>query len=632
MFRLIGLCCLSVCMLSGQPIAAADNAPVTLIGGIFSKPKVEVGDNVVVVATDGRVTTGLLVKDGKESITLKLKDGGTKEIPRKKIEEISKAKTSFVRKDDDPNDPRERFLVLTPGGPVVVEARIMLDGKPFRLEREKLVAELLRSADTDGDGKPTWQEGVANPRFGSGRFSYHVGDKKQLAAIIKRHDLNRNGTMEVDEARHLLVGFGGGIDFNVSYERTTFPLPNVQEILDGDGDDVISQDELSSAAEKLKSRDANDNDLIELTEVDGGRDQFRTPNVQPNLRRAARGIAAGLLGPTTNLVRIHWILQLRYGGDDKLIQPEDFRWLPKLVTQLDLDGSGTLDAGELIGLHLVKPHLIVEVNLGDDKKRPNGIRLVSISDSLINQDRVSDEFNERVIIERPGMNLNLTLAAPKPAARRTANDIRYAQEMLTRCDTNKNGSIEEEEIKKAAGQNEQHLVGWFYLWDANEDGRVYPKEIVAFFVRGRALPLSGVVAHSSIRGPSFFKALDETGDNRISLREMKLAAKRLAAFDKNGDGKLDTNEMPVEIAVTFGRGSQFYKRGQQKGRGIRRLGTATAAPKGPDWFVRMDKNGDGDLTLREFLGGKEKFKQLDANSDGFIERKEAEAVESKSRR
>ena len=38
----------------------------------------------------------------------------------------------------------------------------------------------------------------------------------------------------------------------------------------------------------------------------------------------------------------------------------------------------------------------------------------------------------------------------------------------------------------------------------------------------------------------------------------------------------------------------------------------------------MDKNGDGDITLREFLGTKKQFEELDRNGDGFLERKEAE--------
>jgi hypothetical protein len=37
----------------------------------------------------------------------------------------------------------------------------------------------------------------------------------------------------------------------------------------------------------------------------------------------------------------------------------------------------------------------------------------------------------------------------------------------------------------------------------------------------------------------------------------------------------------------------------------------------------MDRNGDGDLTLKEFLGRQSDFRKLDSNADGFIEPEEA---------
>jgi Ca2+-binding EF-hand superfamily protein len=123
--------------------------------------------------------------------------------------------------------------------------------------------------------------------------------------------------------------------------------------------------------------------------------------------------------------------------------------------------------------------------------------------------------------------------------------------------------------------------------------------------------------------------LDETGDGRLSLREMKNAAGRLAAFDKNNDGKIASGEMPVELTVAFSRGGYYGYRGRAVFAGGRRIPARNATPskkQGPEWFVRMDKNGDGDLTPREFLGDADKFKQLDTNGDGFIERKEAEAA------
>jgi hypothetical protein len=40
--------------------------------------------------------------------------------------------------------------------------------------------------------------------------------------------------------------------------------------------------------------------------------------------------------------------------------------------------------------------------------------------------------------------------------------------------------------------------------------------------------------------------------------------------------------------------------------------------KPPEWFVRADLNGDGDVSRREFLGDRDQFSRLDANGDGYL--------------
>jgi Ca2+-binding EF-hand superfamily protein len=44
---------------------------------------------------------------------------------------------------------------------------------------------------------------------------------------------------------------------------------------------------------------------------------------------------------------------------------------------------------------------------------------------------------------------------------------------------------------------------------------------------------------------------------------------------------------------------------------------------GPLWFQKMDRNGDGDISPREFLGTDEDFRKIDADGDGLISSAEA---------
>jgi hypothetical protein len=47
---------------------------------------------------------------------------------------------------------------------------------------------------------------------------------------------------------------------------------------------------------------------------------------------------------------------------------------------------------------------------------------------------------------------------------------------------------------------------------------------------------------------------------------------------------------------------------------------------GPEWFRRMDRNQDGDVSAREFPGTSTQFKTLDTDQDGLMSASEAEAL------
>ena len=52
-----------------------------------------------------------------------------------------------------------------------------------------------------------------------------------------------------------------------------------------------------------------------------------------------------------------------------------------------------------------------------------------------------------------------------------------------------------------------------------------------------------------------------------------------------------------------------------------------AAADTPEWFRGMDRNGDGDVSAREFTGPPALFKKIDTDGDGLISPEEAWAFE-----
>lgn len=97
--------------------------------------------------------------------------------------------------------------------------------------------------------------------------------------------------------------------------------------------------------------------------------------------------------------------------------------------------------------------------------------------------------------------------------------------------------------------------------------------------------------------------------------------------DKNGDGKIDKNELPDEEAFDildhnkdgFISKSELTHKAQtsmNKGQPNKRQNKLQM------FFQRKDKNGDGKISKDEWDGPSQIFEKLDKNGDGYIERNE----------
>ena len=521
------------------------------------------------------------------------------------------------RDNADPQDPYERFALLTPGGPLVVEASLTIDGQPFRTAREKLIDAMVAVADKDKDGQATWDEALTSSRFTLGRV--RLADDTQRQAYAQSFDHNKDGLVDRNEVRQFFaqmfqgpafvvggpMGFGGGIV--VANGRVISPGGNqadLRTLLDTDADGTLSEPEIAAASERLKSRDADDNDLLESEEISGGGVAYSRPAqfaTQPNY-------AAVLLGPTARAQPLMAALTQRYNSGQEQIA--GFTAMPELFMALDKNSSGRLEQDEVLGLNDVTPHVALAVDLSPSGNS-QGVKLKSLAEKIGSpREESADEF----VLALAGAKVSL---AANRSAQSTPDHVRSATAMLARFDLDKNGYLEKKELPG-------NLAEQLELWDADEDGKAFAAEIAAGYARMLAPQSSQIVVSIAREENSLFSDLDANRDSRLSLREMRAAPVRMKQLDKDQDGRLTATETPATIVATFGLGSAGY--GGYSAPPLTSRTSPAAASVPPEWFTRMDRNGDGDLTLKEFLGREAEFRKLDGNGDGFIEPEEARSA------
>jgi Ca2+-binding EF-hand superfamily protein len=226
---------------------------------------------------------------------------------------------------------------------------------------------------------------------------------------------------------------------------------------------------------------------------------------------------------------------------------------------------------------------------------------------------------------------------------------------VPRFDANGNGQFEADEVQ--AMRQARVDLGLSISFDvANpENSRIAVTEVAAEFQQslnhatidstGITLTLRGTpVIFSAVQGPAgdqisigavddgypLLPSLDPNDDGRLTVRELRGLISALTKFDTNHDGALTIDEARSPIRVCFGLGPIAHR--ELAGiRSIHRKAT-TGPTVGPEWFVRMDRNKDNDLTRGEFPGTDEQFRDLDTDADDLVSSEEAVEFDKKAER
>lgn len=508
------------------------------------------------------------------------------------------------------NNPTLRLILALPAQPILIDATITIDGLPYLMVRERRIQQVLEDA-----AKPAPVVAAVEPEAGDER----VVDDASAAS---------ESSPAASENAPAAPAKGG-----TNSEETKPSEGNVEEHEDGEPEadpDSAAEDKADPPAEEAESA----GQPVSPPTVP---EYSLPPTVAERVRRF---VAA--TGEEATVDEVRWMLTNWVDGPVLLMLNDNFQRFRAnqrpVFNVLDADRDGVISAAEVA--NSVVAFEKCDFNRNDIVEYTELAKVADDPELRKSQLAGPGKLIFRIPDEQSAVAMYRRIAARYSPAEPGA------QPLLPRFDVNANGKLDAEELAVLrAAKPDLSLTITFHSDDptasriemtgaastmsAASAGEGVAAGSISLPIGGTTVAFSAVQSDASDQisigaindGYPILPVIDPNEDGRFTIRERRKLVDSLLKFDRNLDGSLSTDETQATIRVCFGLGPQVHRELVA----LRQVNPKSNTPvvTGPDWFVRMDRNKDNDITDKEFSGTDEHFAELDTDRDALVSAQEA---------
>lgn len=517
-------------------------------------------------------------------------------------------------------DDRTVMLLMAPRGPVLAEMNITVDGEPYR---QWVTRYLAGKVDTNRDGELD----VNELRLIPDRLV-----RQANAGSAKKMLRKSSGSKEADsvETEAFTLWFGRQLDrgFNVIASAVqASDGVRLASHIDADGNGKVSRAEVENGAFAMRFRDLDDDQTFTASELMPYRDPR---NQQAAVVPDAANLPFVQLTDKQTIKRAAEKIVSRYGVDEG-VPCEILRMTDADIRAFDADSDERLQPTELQALLAESPvHLTMNIRLSDRANASELMFEVSGPAKLFCEVSHTRRGRGKLVIDEMPIDIR-TRSGTKDTRGMMVN---FVLQRTSVYDEDKNGYLSEDEFPGMLQQLAQvQVTGSFQDVDLNADEMVNRNEIRDYIERDTIATQSKIEVSVKQDGKTLFNLLDDNSDRRLSLRELKHGFDGLLQYDLSRDEQLTEDELGTAYVLEIGLGvAESMRLGSMRSmNGMQGNRTDAILPglgglEGPEWFRRMDRNQDRDVSAREFLGPREIFQRLDENADGLLSADEAEKL------